>query len=184
MTHWCLGEQEHLQYCEGYVRIGWDGMGSDIDTVQLTFAPTPNSILLNLLLTGFVLISLSICLLQVARATALSEAAGLGDKCKFQVCSLCLVLSCLALACLAMPCLVRVVPCRVLSLSVLATIAVIIFVARIFPLFVVVGQVADALNTPFEAESFDLVWSMESGEHMPHKPKYVALPYQLLAPTT
>jgi len=49
---------------------------------------------------------------------------------------------------------------------------------HVFPLFAVDGQVADALNTPFEADSFDLVWSMESGEHMPHKPKYVALRIQ------
>jgi cyclopropane fatty-acyl-phospholipid synthase-like methyltransferase len=31
-------------------------------------------------------------------------------------------------------------------------------------------QVADALAQPFEDGSFDLVWSMESGEHMPEKP--------------
>ncbi|KAL3931156.1 MAG: hypothetical protein SGPRY_001244 [Prymnesium sp.] len=30
-------------------------------------------------------------------------------------------------------------------------------------------QVADALKMPFEDNSFDLVWSMESGEHMPDK---------------
>lgn len=30
-------------------------------------------------------------------------------------------------------------------------------------------QVADALNMPFADASFDLVWSMESGEHMPNK---------------
>jgi tocopherol O-methyltransferase len=30
-------------------------------------------------------------------------------------------------------------------------------------------QVADALNQPFADASFDLVWSMESGEHMPNK---------------
>ena len=27
---------------------------------------------------------------------------------------------------------------------------------------------ADALHQPFENQSFDLVWSMESGEHMHH----------------
>jgi hypothetical protein len=30
-------------------------------------------------------------------------------------------------------------------------------------------QVANALKQPFEDGSFDLVWSMESGEHMPDK---------------
>ncbi|XP_058181637.1 gamma-tocopherol methyltransferase, chloroplastic-like [Rhododendron vialii] len=34
-------------------------------------------------------------------------------------------------------------------------------------------QVADALNQPFPDAQFDLVWSMESGEHMPHKAKFV-----------
>ncbi|OUS44196.1 gamma-tocopherol methyltransferase [Ostreococcus tauri] len=34
-------------------------------------------------------------------------------------------------------------------------------------------RVADALNTPFEDASFDFVWSMESGEHMPDKKKFV-----------
>lgn len=32
-------------------------------------------------------------------------------------------------------------------------------------------QVADALNQPFPDGQFDLVWSMESGEHMPNKEK-------------
>jgi len=32
-------------------------------------------------------------------------------------------------------------------------------------------QVADALNQPFDDDSFDFVWSMESGEHMPDKEK-------------
>ena len=34
-------------------------------------------------------------------------------------------------------------------------------------------QVADALHQPFEGEQFDLVWSMESGEHMPDKAQFV-----------
>lgn len=34
-------------------------------------------------------------------------------------------------------------------------------------------QVADALNMPFADSSSDLVWSLESGEHMPDKPKFV-----------
>jgi len=35
-------------------------------------------------------------------------------------------------------------------------------------------QVADALAMPFADDSFDLVWSMESGEHMPDKRQFVA----------
>lgn len=34
-------------------------------------------------------------------------------------------------------------------------------------------QVADALDQPFEDGSFDLVWSLESGEHMPDKERFV-----------
>jgi tocopherol O-methyltransferase len=34
-------------------------------------------------------------------------------------------------------------------------------------------QVADALDMPFNDNSFDLVWSLESGEHMPNKAKFV-----------
>lgn len=34
-------------------------------------------------------------------------------------------------------------------------------------------RVADALNQPFHDAQFDLVWSMESGEHMPDKAKFV-----------
>jgi len=35
-------------------------------------------------------------------------------------------------------------------------------------------QVADALDMPFADNSFDLVWAMESGEHMPDKRQFVA----------
>ncbi|CAJ1434820.1 unnamed protein product [Effrenium voratum] len=35
-------------------------------------------------------------------------------------------------------------------------------------------KVADALKMPFPDNSFDLVWSLESGEHMPEKPKFMA----------
>lgn len=35
-------------------------------------------------------------------------------------------------------------------------------------------QVADALKQPFPDEQFDFVWSMESGEHMPDKEKFMA----------
>jgi tocopherol O-methyltransferase len=34
-------------------------------------------------------------------------------------------------------------------------------------------SVADALAMPFEDESFDLVWSLESGEHMPDKKQFM-----------
>ena len=34
-------------------------------------------------------------------------------------------------------------------------------------------QVADAMNMPFEDSKFDLVWSMESGEHMPDKKRFL-----------
>lgn len=37
----------------------------------------------------------------------------------------------------------------------------------------VVLQVADALDQPFDNDSFDLVWSLESGEHMPDKKRFV-----------
>jgi tocopherol O-methyltransferase len=35
-------------------------------------------------------------------------------------------------------------------------------------------QVADALELPFASGSFDLVWSLESGEHMPDKRRFMA----------
>ncbi|MBZ8179957.1 MAG: methyltransferase domain-containing protein [Oscillatoria sp. PMC 1051.18] len=43
-------------------------------------------------------------------------------------------------------------------------------------------QVADAQNTPFEDNSFDLVWSLESGEHMPDKEKFVRECDRILKP--
>jgi tocopherol O-methyltransferase len=43
-------------------------------------------------------------------------------------------------------------------------------------------QVADALNMPFPDHSFDLVWSMESGEHMPDKAKFMQECYRVLKP--
>eukprot|EP00970_Alexandrium_tamarense_P001057 scaffold114_cov200-Alexandrium_tamarense.AAC.27 len=43
-------------------------------------------------------------------------------------------------------------------------------------------QVADALNMPFDDNSFDLVWSLESGEHMPDKSKFVHELMRVAAP--
>jgi tocopherol O-methyltransferase len=43
-------------------------------------------------------------------------------------------------------------------------------------------QVADALDMPFADNSFDLVWSMESGEHMPDKEKFLQECYRVLKP--
>uniref|UniRef100_A0A5B7B9F1 Methyltransferase type 11 domain-containing protein n=1 Tax=Davidia involucrata TaxID=16924 RepID=A0A5B7B9F1_DAVIN len=43
-------------------------------------------------------------------------------------------------------------------------------------------QVADALNQPFSDAQFDLVWSMESGEHMPDKAKFVGELARVAAP--
>ena len=43
-------------------------------------------------------------------------------------------------------------------------------------------QVADALNMPFPEDNFDLVWSLESGEHMPDKKKFFQECYRVLKP--
>jgi tocopherol O-methyltransferase len=43
-------------------------------------------------------------------------------------------------------------------------------------------QVADALAMPFGDRSFDLVWSLESGEHMPNKVKFLQECYRVLQP--
>ncbi|AFZ36668.1 Tocopherol O-methyltransferase [Stanieria cyanosphaera PCC 7437] len=43
-------------------------------------------------------------------------------------------------------------------------------------------QVADALEMPFADHSFDLVWSLESGEHMPDKTKFLQECYRVLQP--
>ncbi|MGK7872003.1 MAG: methyltransferase domain-containing protein [Xenococcaceae cyanobacterium] len=43
-------------------------------------------------------------------------------------------------------------------------------------------QVADALNMPFEDNAFDLVWSLESGEHMPDKTQFLQECYRVLKP--
>lgn len=43
-------------------------------------------------------------------------------------------------------------------------------------------QVADALDMPFRSNTFDLVWSLESGEHMPDKPKFVGELFRVAAP--
>lgn len=43
-------------------------------------------------------------------------------------------------------------------------------------------QVADALKMPFPDNSFDLVWSMESGEHMPDKAQFLQECHRVLKP--
>lgn len=42
--------------------------------------------------------------------------------------------------------------------------------------------VADALEMPFAEGAFDLVWSLESGEHMPDKQKFLQECYRVLKP--
>ncbi|WP_088893410.1 methyltransferase domain-containing protein [Leptolyngbya ohadii] len=42
--------------------------------------------------------------------------------------------------------------------------------------------VADAQQTPFADNSFDFVWSLESGEHMPDKQKFIQECYRVLKP--
>mmetsp|Transcript_84990 Transcript_84990/g.245775 ORF Transcript_84990/g.245775 Transcript_84990/m.245775 type:complete len:345 (-) Transcript_84990:99-1133(-) len=43
-------------------------------------------------------------------------------------------------------------------------------------------QVADALDMPFEDNSFDLVWSLESGEHMPDKQQFINELFRVATP--
>jgi tocopherol O-methyltransferase len=43
-------------------------------------------------------------------------------------------------------------------------------------------QVANALEMPFSDNQFDLVWSLESGEHMPDKTQFLAECYRVLRP--
>lgn len=43
-------------------------------------------------------------------------------------------------------------------------------------------QVADALSLPFPADHFDLVWSLESGEHMADKTLFLQECYRVLKP--
>ncbi|MDR9403387.1 MAG: methyltransferase domain-containing protein [Halothece sp. Uz-M2-17] len=43
-------------------------------------------------------------------------------------------------------------------------------------------QVANALDLPFADDSFDLVWSLESGEHFPDKAKFIQEAYRVLKP--
>lgn len=43
-------------------------------------------------------------------------------------------------------------------------------------------QVTDARATPFPDNAFDFIWSMESGEHMPDKQRFLQECYRLLKP--
>lgn len=43
-------------------------------------------------------------------------------------------------------------------------------------------HVADALHMPFPDDSFDLVWSLESGEHMPNKEQFLQECWRVLKP--
>ncbi|PSF38386.1 SAM-dependent methyltransferase [Aphanothece hegewaldii CCALA 016] len=43
-------------------------------------------------------------------------------------------------------------------------------------------EVADALNMPFPDNSYDLVWSLESGEHMADKTRFLQECYRVLKP--
>eukprot|EP00913_Durusdinium_trenchii_P000888 g826.t1 len=43
-------------------------------------------------------------------------------------------------------------------------------------------QVADALKMPFADDSFDLIWSLESGEHMPRKAEFMAEMHRVCKP--
>jgi MPBQ/MSBQ methyltransferase len=43
-------------------------------------------------------------------------------------------------------------------------------------------QVADALNLPFPDASFDVVWSIEAGPHMPDKARYASEMLRVLKP--
>ncbi len=43
-------------------------------------------------------------------------------------------------------------------------------------------EIVDALAMPFADQSFDLVWSLESGEHMPDKQRFLQECYRVLKP--
>jgi tocopherol O-methyltransferase len=43
-------------------------------------------------------------------------------------------------------------------------------------------EVADAMNMPFTSDTFDLTWSMESGEHMPDKKAFMNELFRVTAP--
>lgn len=43
-------------------------------------------------------------------------------------------------------------------------------------------QTADVLHTPFASQTFDFIWSMESGEHYPDKHQFFQESYRLLQP--
>lgn len=86
---------------------------------------------------------------QAQRANALASAQGLADKVIY-------LHFCFPIITLLLPCVMRQ--------------QIYLYVVKREQLQVSF-RVADALQQPFRDGQFDLVWSMESGEHMPDKTK-------------
>jgi tocopherol O-methyltransferase len=102
---------------------------------------------------------------QAARANELSAAAGLGDRCSFQVRVSCCSQGRLSVLMGWVCCVPRRYGLVPLCQSAEHGVTRVLLPVR--------TQVADALQQPFADGSFDLVWSMESGEHMPEKERFV-----------